>query len=135
MHIQTLFMSMLWILVWDQQGFPIVGCQIMWVGDKCMYKSMWGTRALNKSIDMGCHTSSADINDNHKWKPCTKHRKNCETALTPGIYSKYSRYSSIVKFGRNCENLVNPHQFGLEVSAEFITMMYGQTQNFSSIAI
>ena len=45
-----------------------------------------------------------------------------------------SRYSSIVKFGRNCENLVNFYQFGLEGS-EFITMMYGQTQNFSWIAI
>ena len=56
--------------------------------------------------------------------------RNCPNSR----YSKYSRYSSIVKFGRNCENLVNFYQFGLEGS-EFITMMYGQTQNFSLIAI
>ena len=53
------------------------------------------------------------------WNKTSQKLRNCPN----------SRYSSIVKFGRNCENLVNFYQFGLERS-EFITIMYGQTQNF-----
>ena len=40
----------------------------------------------------------------HRSEITTKHRKNCETALTANSrYSKYSRYSRIVRFGWNCE--------------------------------
>ena len=55
-------------------------------------------------------------------KLVTKHRKNCETALTPGIPSIQGiPGSDIVKFGLNCEIWSNPHQAGLEGS-EFIAM-------------
>ena len=48
-----------------------------------------------------------------------KHRKNCETALTPGIPSTpvfpgLWNFAEIVKFGQTFEIWPTPHQFGPE---------------------
>ena len=95
-----------------------------------LYQGRWSDWTVWRSPSMALTWWWVKIWQGLRWQSMrhhqisTKHRKNCETALTPGIpsISGIPGLWNSTEIGKNCEiwrklwNLVNPHQFGLEGS-------------------